>query len=499
MAKTRKTRKYILRSGLFLFVVAGLVFTNSGCTSKKAEDQQVVENADVEKIEAEGSDVVTEQAADPSLEAALGETPALTTPEPPSPAAAETTAAAPTLDDISLDASAASTTTEALAPEAAPPAVAATEETSTESAPALDTTVASTEPPTQSITETPSEIVEPTPIDSVAAAEATVAPADTNVGETSTSEALKPEPAAETAAAPKPTGGGLKKVATTAPYQGADGGWINTVYVARPKEKLKAISLKIYGADKSEELKKIAENSYLKNRAVKAGDKIYYVSPHRPEDSTKTILYYEDMGMVPETYVAKKGDNLKKVSKELLGYNNAWIELWTSNTVESRASLKEGETLRYWKSQEAATAAVADATAGADAAAGAAKLIDSSQAQAALPPPPADAAASLPPPPADLPPPPADAAAMGETNAAPHAADSAQPPPPPPPENLAAPARKKINLDEAAAEESAEALDSNTMMSMGALGVLVALLAFVIIRKKKQKNSMADAHEMMNA
>ena len=37
--------------------------------------------------------------------------------------------------------------------------------------------------------------------------------------------------------------------------------------------------------------------------------------------TVKTITYYEDMGMVPETYVAKKGESLRKVSKKLLGYD----------------------------------------------------------------------------------------------------------------------------------------------------------------------------------
>ena len=92
--------------------------------------------------------------------------------------------------------------------------------------------------------------------------------------------------------------------------------WITTL--SNPEEKLKEISLKIYGADKTKEMKKI--NSFLAARSPKGGDKIYYVSPNRPTDSIKTLSFYEDTGMIAETYVAKKGDNLKKIAKNLLGY-----------------------------------------------------------------------------------------------------------------------------------------------------------------------------------
>lgn len=478
MKKSRRLRS------LFLLAAAGFIFANSGCTSKKAEDQQVIENADAEKIEAESADISGDaEATDLSLEADLGETTSTVSTETPPPATEEAPTAI-TLDDSSLDAEAKGTsTTDATAlapvPEEMAPAITADAETTSapvEIAPMPEDALATKDEP---ISEFPSETVQPTPVDALAMAAV--------------------DPGATSEVVTKPSGGSLKKVATTPPYQGKDGGWINTVYVARPKESLSDISTKIYGVDKSKELKKIAENNYLKSRAAKAGDKIYYVSPNRPDDSTKTMLYYEDMGMVPETYVAKKGDNLRKISKELLGYDGAWKEIWTSNSVESKAALKDGETLRYWKVDNSAFASTGSAQEGSSA-----KLIDASQAQAAMPEsaqlpapasmetptPPVDAAAELPPPPdaamaaagMELPPPPTELAPP--------------PPPPPPPDEMAeAPIKKKINLDEAAAEETTEGLDSDTMMSMGALGVLVALLAIVIIRKRKQK---ANAMEMVD-
>ncbi len=446
---------------LFLVAATGLIFANSGCTSNSAEDaSQVVETADTEKIEVADA---SPQGTDPALDAALGETTTLTASTP------ETTA--PTLDETSLNAP-------AQAAAVAPPA--------------------ETIPPTEATTAPP-------PIEIASEASAAVAtPAEITETPILTSEA--PTPAvveSKPKAAPA-----IKKIGELMPYQNKEGAWINTVYIARPKEKLLDISMKIFGVDKTEDLKKITENSYLKVRSPRAGDKIFYTSPNRPEDSAKTMLYYEDMGMMPETYVAKKGESLRKVSKTLLGYDNAWKELWASNAVESKTSLKDGETLRYWMAPIAAPVAMNDAAPKEEA-----KLIDASQAPqqiTALPPPPTEANANLPPPPdmaaaapqAAAPMPaaevaPTQAAAPEATLPPPPTENMTPPPPPPAPEAAHAAPKKKINLDEVAAtEEEAGGLDSDTLMSMGALGVLVALLAFVIIRKKKQK--AAQAYEMSN-
>lgn len=467
---------------MLLLVAIGLIFSNSGCTSKKADDSQLaIENADVEKIETEGFADGNSQTTDPSLDQALNETTVTTTATTEEVA---TTEAPPptTVDAVAAPADAGATaTTDASAAAPAEGAV-AVEATPADGAPQGDVSSQATATTTESeITETP--VVEAA-ADSGAAAE--------------------PSKPVEVAAKPKATGT-LKKISESVPYQHKDGGFVNTVYVARPKEKLLDISMKIFGTDKTAELKQIAENSYLKSRGVKSGDKIYYVSPNRPDDSAKTMIYYEDIGMVPETYVTKKDENLKKVAKNLLKYDDAWKEVWTSNTIESKTTTKDGEILRYWKNDSAAVANNAPPAQQS----GNANLIDASQAPqqqeaASLPPPPADAAANLPPPPdvaantppppADLPAPPTDTAAASTQDAAGSMEPPPPPPPPPPVEDDAMVAKKKVNLDEAAENEGEEGSGmDDTMMSIGALGILVALLAVVIIRKKKQKAAAAAA------
>lgn len=487
---------------LVLLLAAGMIVFNNGCTSSETpSDEQAIENADAEKIETidEGElgtpneslelaeettpaeAAPTEAAAAPSaeddasLEAALNEPSTDSAPAPeaapteaPAPVVADTTST-PTIDETSL-----STTTEApavtdaqLAPDASMPPV----EDPSLSAPLTETPLVDSSSSASSMPAFSSSSVEPTPV--------------------TTSKPAAP----------------LKKVSEFTPYQDKNGGWVNTIYVARPSEKLADISMKIFGADKSKELKAISENRYLKSRSPRGGDKIYYVSPNRPDDATRTISYYEDMGMIPETYVAKDGESLKKVAKNLLGYDNAWKEIWSTNSIESKTKLKDGETLRYWKSATgevmAATppsppptadlggATVTETPPTATATTTPPATTDTAAADTSLPPPPADAAATMPPPPAD--------------------ATAAAPPPPPPVEDTAAAPPAPIDetaaaatteeggqakLEEAAAEEE-EGLNDDAMMSMAALGVLVALLAFVIIRKKKQKTQMNNLE--MNA
>ncbi len=471
---------------VLLLAVFALAIQSTSCKSKKAQDDtQIVENADVEKIEAEDSALMAQDTGtdvgpvDESLQAALGETsnqaatdPALTTAEN---AMTETQpaeiAAAPTLDEATLN-------------DVPSPAVA---EQST------------------GITETPiseSPIVE-TPVDN------TTAMSSSPVTEPSAPMVT----ASEAAPVKKASSGGatasLKKISEATPYPHADG-WVNTVYIARPKEKLKDISQTIYGSDKTKELKKL--NPSLA-KTMKGGEKIYYVSPNRPADSTKMLSFYEDTGMIPEIYVAKKGDNLKKVAENLLGYKNAYKEMWTTNPVVSKSILEEGETLRYWKSAGSIpTQNIASNTANT----GAQVIENTNQlpSQPMPPPPPVEQmAANNPPPPADLPPPPppvpdqpieiAQSAPQpaadipppppipDQAAAAPTDAASLTPPPPPPPQDdIAAapevPAKKKVspNMEE---EEASAAVSSDTTMMLGGVVVLCALFAFALIRRNKKK------------
>jgi LPXTG-motif cell wall-anchored protein len=261
---------------------------------------------------------------------------------------------------------------------------------------------------------------------------------------------------------------------------------INAVYVARPKDSYKSISSMIYGSeDKVKDLK--AANPGIKK--VKTGQKIYYNSPKRATDESKIMNYYEESGMPAETYVTKKGDNLKKLSKGLLGFPDAWKEIWMTNaSVESKEKLNEGTEIKYWK----------DAAGGAPAQQMAAdgNRQPTPMPQEANPPPPAQA--DLPPPPpqqaqANLPPPPPP----------PQQAQANLPPPPPPPEAAPPPptpqmAKKPPKIAQPGVEEGA--MDDQTMMAMAAAGIVIAAIAaLIIIRKKKAQKAAASNFEQMGA
>ncbi len=240
----------------------------------------------------------------------------------------------------------------------------------------------------------------------------------------------------------------LQKMAT-APWQ-VGSTWYNTVYFARPGDSLSKISNKIYGDGKHvKELKK--GNPTYSSREVQPGDKVYYNSPKRSEDSSKLITYFEDNGIAPKTYVAKTGDNIRKVSKELLGYKNAWKEVWSYNLVESKAEIEEGTEIKYWPDE----ATVAAAT--------------TAPAEMNTPPPPPEAAMAPPPPPPIEPPPPPPEAAMA-------------PPPPPPPPEAAAP-----HSSDMLAGSPLEGMDQDTMMIIGLVGVGLILMVSMFIRNKKRR------------
>lgn len=499
---------------LLVLAALGLMAQFSACTANKAQDDaEFVENADVEKIEAEepalddgssqalnGTSPEQSLSTDSSLEAALGEAPADATasnenlsldsaPQDPPPT---DIAAAPTLDENSLE---------------APPSDVPAE-------PPADSLAASDLPPQDMSLDDPNALA-PTNDLSAAMNETPAAkPQDT---------AMAPPPAATTEAPieatptqpladVKPTTGSagttsLKKVSDATPYAFGDG-FVNTIYIARPKEKLKDISMTIYGSDKTKELKKI--NSFLKARAPRAGDKIAYVSPNRPTDSAKTITYYEDTGMIPETYVAQKGDNLRKVAKKLLGYDNAWKEVWSTNAIESKTKLAEGETFKYWKSPASITPPTM-ATNEKTPESAVNNIVQNNPAPPAeMAPPPQPPANELPPPPpqADLPPPPTDAMAANTTPPPPPtdpALDAAMPPPPPPPDDSQfaqtppppPPEEKPAKAPAMEDGEEVAAEGSNDMMTMLGIGVLLfGALAFVLVKRKKAQANRSSGNDV---
>lgn len=505
---------------ILLLCTLVLAFHISGCTSNQSQDEnQVIENADVDKIDSENSldasalDATTPPSTsdDASLQAALGEgivtKPADTVTMEPSAAPmandaiAADVAAAPTLDESSLTAS--NEMPSAGLDASTPNPEIATNITDANSATSLPPAMDMSAPVTSSDSMNTMNMADASTL------------TETPIVENSGSNSVmleQPVAMAKTTSVAKSSGPKSKKIAEMVPYK-IESGWVNGVYIVRPGEKLKDISQRIYSADKTKELKKIAENSYLKSRAPAAGDKIFYVSPNRPEDSSKTLFYYEDMGMVPETYVAKKGDNFKKIAKNILGYDKAYLEMWAANPVESKTKLNEGDTIRYWKSASGVTTAQNMNKPGA------AQLIDPSQMpnQAMMPP---AQDASLPPPPPHNemaqqpnmqgqvaannmanelpPPPPADMA--GSLPPPPPPPPEMAPPPPPSEDMAAAPApaamKKRKTVSEEEPTNTMGGLDEDTMMSLGAVVVLLAALVIVLIRRKKKKASEQSA--MMN-
>ncbi len=268
--------------------------------------------------------------------------------------------------------------------------------------------------------------------------------------------------------------------AATAPYKSGKKN-INTIYIAREGDTTKSVAQKIFGENKSAELKAI--NPTLARRDMKVGDKVYYTSPKRPDDETTMMTYYEDMGMSPEVYMSQPGDNIRTVSQSLLGHKDSWKEVWSLNPdVESKAELAEGTRLRYWP-KEASGAPAAPAVA-----------------DASTLPPPTDTGMTSPPAPPDMG---SAGAAAGTTTAdmapPPPMPDEAVPPPPPPPADMPQ-ASAEPPPPPPMAPSGSESLgglgdDPDQMMALGAGAILLlaAVALFIIIRKKRaRRNSPVD-------
>jgi hypothetical protein len=282
---------------------------------------------------------------------------------------------------------------------------------------------------------------------------------------------------------------------------------VNTVYFARKGDTAKSITEKIYGdATRLKEIKKI--NAILKNREARVGDKIYYNSPTRPDDSTKIITYFEDKGIQPQIYQAKEGDKLKNVAKELLGSSDAWKELYGSNSFESRKTLDPGTEVKYWK-DDAGAATVAKTDAGLPPApetappppVDTAAMPPPPPPDMGTPPPPPDMAGTPPPPPPDMgtPPPPPDMAGTPpppppDMGTPPPPPDMAGTPPPPPPDMQGAAGTTKDPASEHGDGSTIAGMDQETIMIVG-IGAAALLLAviFIVKRKNKQRQEFEQA------
>jgi LysM repeat protein len=272
--------------------------------------------------------------------------------------------------------------------------------------------------------------------------------------------------------APKPAAAPLQKIMDKPITR--DGILLNAVYVARKGDKLSKISTKIFGdSGRVSDLK--SGNPSLSSRDVRVGDKVYYNSPQRPTDDSKVATYYEDKGEIALTYVAKSGDTIGAVAKELLGDKNSWKELWATNPVESKSALPAGTELRYWAppTKEESKPVLA--------------RNEVSPPPAPEAPPPVEPPA--PPPPQELPPPPPEAAPPPPPEPPPPPPPPSEPPPPPPPPPPSEAAAANTEADAGAPVEGEEESSSNDMMPMIAGGAAIVLVAIIVMIMRKRKSS----------
>lgn len=332
------------------------------------------------------------------------------------------------------------------------------------------------------------------------------APTDTN----DKAEAPMEAPADSMAAAPSEPAAWvpLKKMKTAA--FSAGGANLNRVYVARPGETRAGIAQKIYG-DKARSKDLLKWNGFL-GRGVKTGDKIYYSSPTNPTD-TNMMTYYEDVGIPAQNYVSRDGDNIREVSKTLLGNKESWKEVWATNMdVQSKGDIPAGLNIRYWPEGSAAAAPMLAQNPPAE--------MPPVDPMAGQQPPPMDPLAQNPPPAVNhadpLAPPPADPLApndplaMQQPPQMPHdpvavaptstpasvppavGSTNEVPPPAPPTEPPAAPAEPKTPKHHAAAEPGmheggTEEADNMMMMGLAGIVVLAAGAVFFLMRRSRSR------------
>lgn len=126
-----------------------------------------------------------------------------------------------------------------------------------------------------------------------------------------------------------------------------EGQWINSIYIARDGDSLSSIASQIYNNSDPSLLQKI--NSHLRNREVVVGDKVFYGSIKRPDDSQRFLTYYEDQGIPASSIAIQAGDNIRTFSKNLLGHDKSWKEIWATNPdIESKGIINEMTMIQFW-------------------------------------------------------------------------------------------------------------------------------------------------------
>ncbi len=302
----------------------------------------------------------------------------------------------------------------------------------------------------------------------------------------------------------------VKKVEAAAFQRGGD--QLNRVYIVRPGESLSDISLKIFGSDRSEDIKRW--NPYFANSAPKVGDKVYYPSQTQPSDQ-QMLTYYEEQGMSPQVYISQEGDNIRTLAESWLGHSRSWMEVWATNpNVESKWALPAGVELKYWPTSVSAPIAGASvdsgmATADNTTPGGMGGESDSFDDDMGMDSPDdfSDSVADASPPPAD----PFDDApssdiAMNDSGSDASLSGSGSslnippPPPPPPPPPTAAstprdsfmppppPAAKRPTLGGSSPQgASADAQDPMVIFAAAGLAVLGALFLLILIKRRRNR------------
>lgn len=132
---------------------------------------------------------------------------------------------------------------------------------------------------------------------------------------------------------------------------------MNTVYIARPGDDLGTISQKIFNEDRTSQL--LADNPHI-SKGIEPGDKVYYNSLNRPEDKKAILTFYEDSRFATQYYTTKQGDDIRRIGQQLLGFADAWKEVWAVNeSLQTQSMLPSGLKLKYWTGNELRETSVA--------------------------------------------------------------------------------------------------------------------------------------------
>ncbi len=455
----------MMKKFILALATISLLGTLPSCTSKDSKNEDVIaEDGTAEDMAGEAGEENLDESldSDQGVESATTESAPDMGAEPGAPAVAETA----TDDQLTIDSFGESTDV-------------STDTASTEPVPDANAPAGDPMPPMTTEEASTNDLgIEPP-------APATGAE-DMSTSTASTSESAAPSKDETNLDEPKPVRT-LQKMASEPWKMGSK--WVNGIYFARPGDSLESISQTIYGDDRTKDLKKI--NPTYVNRDVKPGDKVYYSSVIRPDDTAQVLTYFEEKNIAAKTYVSKPGDNIRKVSQDLLGYPEAWKEVWAYNSVESKQDIGEGVELRYWEAQahmgtpsapmaNQATPPPANEQAG----------VPNNE----MPPPmPEDPMAQMAPPSQELPPPP-DMNQNMANNELPPPPPPMEPPPPPPSMDMAPPPPPPPQAMNNAVAADETATEQDSTLAMGAIAVAVlGALALIIVRRKRKQREMDQA------